>query len=268
MILLVWLLLAGGALYAEESPRLILPQPDAPYAGDLQNFAENSAAVYVPFFESMGLKRVRTRTLKIRVFPDRESFKAYQKGHSQSQSDYAFYSLFDSEIVTFDSGNSMVLFSNIFHEASHHYLRDFLSEETIPRCLDEGIAEIFEVGTKGSGETPLAIGRPARNWVDDVRRAAEKNRLKGFPFFPGVTSREFIDYQDPFVPKLQIAQCWAQSHFLAFNKSGQWRPLLGTLLAKGVNRAAVEAILQKELPPGLTADDLDREWQAFVKNPG
>jgi hypothetical protein len=230
----------------------------------LKKFLEISESNYISFFTDMGLSREQSRQLKIRVFETKEAFKIFQAQNSKSKSNFAFYSLFNAEIYTWDQKDSLVLMANIFHEGTHHYIREFIPRENIPRCLDEGLAEIFEVG-QISGEK-IEIGSRSYTWVELLRKARNTGGLKPFTYFLSLPVKDFVNYKNSNLPKLHIAQCWALAHFLVFEQNGTWKPVLKGLLNQSGYQETPEQVIEKALYGGYKLRDIEQAWQSFIKN--
>ena len=125
---------------------LEVPGHNRPYLSSLKTFLNHAEHSYQEFFEGMGLRREKRRTLKVQVFESFEQFKDFQKKHSNSKSNTAFYSLFESKVFTWEMNEPKKILSNVMHESTHHYIREYTTRDHFSRCLDEGFAEIYENG--------------------------------------------------------------------------------------------------------------------------
>jgi len=228
----------------------------------LKVLLEAAPRKYDQFFETLGLLKTQDRKIVLKIFPTKESFKGYQQKNSQSKSDHAYFSLFNSEVVTWNSKNQDDLIGNLMHELTHDRVRTFISDERIPRCIDEGLAEIFEVAhISGSN---ISVGGVSESWRDLMKKAVGSSDVKPFGFFLEMTPREFISYRHPTIDHLQIAQCWAQSQFLYYCRSGEFRPFLKLMMEEGV-KPGVLPDLYKKSKMTMPYSEMEEQWALFLK---
>ena len=267
IITLSLFILSSSASYSEESIQgknwqLSVKNKESPFVTSIVHFLNLSDVHYADFFNSIGLERVKTRPLKIRIFPNFEQFKKYQKENSKSRSNSAFYSLFNLEIVTWEQESIDKMLRYIFHEASHHYIRQFLPRENLPRCLDEGIAEVLEQSTLENHR----INTVGKNiyWQDLVKKAFSQKKQLPFSFFLKLDTPKFVRYQNSDFPKINIAQCWAQSYFLFNFNGGEFKPVLRDLLLSSSSPQSVEEIIEESIPGDGTLELVQRQWMTFL----
>lgn len=261
-------LLCCSSLYADETItgpnwRLVVPDPGANYVAAVRRFVEGAEKSYQGFFDEQGLSVQNPRALKIHIFPTQETYRAYQKQNSSSDSPYAFYSLFNAEISTWPQTDSEELMSNLFHEAAHHFVRNDVAQEVMPRCLDEGIAEVFEVAEL-SGST-LKPGRLSAPWVGLMRKARDEKSVKPFLYFIDMPVRDFVHYSNAALPHLETGECWAITQFLLFSNSGKYRGVWRALLTGIGPQRNAETVMRGALPPGTSPADFDAAWQSFLQ---
>ena len=234
-----------------------------PETGDvLKSILDVAPKKYEKFFEDIPLTKNQDRKIRLRVFATREAYKDYQQKNSQSKSDHAYFSLFNSEVVTWNNKNQEVLIQNVLHELTHDRIRLYINDERIPRCLDEGLAEIFEVA-QVSGTT-LTVGTIPQDWRDLLKKAVANSEAKPFSFFLEMTPREFIGYRHPNLEHLQIAQCWALSQFLYFYKSSEFRPFLKIMLEEGVKPGSLPDLYKKS-KISISYGEMEEHWATFLK---
>ena len=255
----------AGELLEGKTWELEVAKKNEPYVNQLKDFLEIADSQFGQFFNKIGIPRVRNSKLKVTVFPDFQSYRAFQEKNSNSQSKTAFYSLFNGRVYTWKMENSHHILKNVYHESTHHYMRDYTVQENIPRCVDEGIAEIFEAGEIRG--TQFQIGQIPDGWAIILKQSFAKKKLQPFSYFMGMTPKEFVSYQDNEFPKMHIAQCWGMSHFLFFGDNGRWISVLKGLLSKKNLLDDSSKAMQDSIPPGFQYSDLLDHWQKFAQNP-
>ena len=228
----------------------------------LKSILDAAPKRYEKFFEDIGLTKNQDRRIRLKVFPTKEAFKDYQQKNSQSKSDHAYFSLFNFEVVTWNSKNQNDLVQNVLHELTHDRIRLFISDERIPRCLDEGLGEIFEAAQVSGAN--ISIGSMPQDWRDLLKKAVANSEIKPFSYFLEMAPREFVGYRHANLEHLQIAQCWAQSHFLYFYKSGEFRPFLKVMLEEGVKPGSL-LDLYKKSKISMPYADMEENWAAFLR---
>lgn len=228
----------------------------------LRAILDAAPAKYEKFFEDIGLTKNQDHKIRLKVFPTKEAFKEYQQKNSQSKSDHAYFSLFNSEVVTWNNKNQNDLIQNVLHELTHDRIRLFISDERIPRCLDEGLAEIFEAA-QVSGSN-ISIGPMPQDWRDLLKKGVANSEIKPFSYFLEMAPREFVGYRHVNLEHLHIAQCWAQSQFLYFYKSGEFRPFLKVMLEEGVKPGSL-LDLYKKSKISVSYADMEENWTTFLR---
>lgn len=228
----------------------------------IRGLLEATPKKYDDFFSALGLVKSQDRKIKIKLFPNKDAYKDYQQKNSQSKSDHAYFSLFNSEVVTWNTPNQEDLVSNLLHELTHDRVRNYISDERIPRCIDEGLAEVFEVA-QVSG-TSITVGGTSLVWKDLLKKALAASEVKPFGYFLEMNPREFTSYKHANLSHLEIAQCWAQSHFLYYSHAGEFRPFLRLMMEEGTTPRSVPD-LYKKAKIAMAYSEMEERWLDFIK---
>jgi hypothetical protein len=118
------------------------------------------------------------------------------------------------------------LFRMLYHEAFHAYLANYVfppHETAVPRWLNEGLAQIFEIALVEAGE--LRVGHVDAERLTLIRAAARKGELLPLADLLRATPNQFVVLHTADRPTSERSylNSWALAHYLTFD-----RQLLGT----------------------------------------
>jgi len=118
------------------------------------------------------------------------------------------------------------LFQTLYHEAFHAYLANFVfppTEGTVPRWLNEGLAQIFETAIVEAGE--LRVGHVHEVRLKNAQEAARDGKMVPLTDLLRSGPQQFVvsHIQDRRVADRHYLTSWAVAYYLTFE-----RRLLGT----------------------------------------
>jgi hypothetical protein len=121
---------------------------------------------------------------------------------------------------------TQLLFQTLYHEAFHAYLANFVyppDEATVPRWLNEGLAQIFETALVEAGE--LRVGHADPNRLMQMKTLARNHQVLPVTELLTAGSNKFLVHPagDQQISDRYYLNAWALSFYLAFD-----RRLLGT----------------------------------------
>lgn len=157
------------------------------------------------------------------------------------------------------------LFQTLYHEAFHAYLANFvypLDHYTVPRWLNEGLAQVFETAIVEGGE--LRVGHADGMRLDRVKARAREGELIGLPQLLKAGPRKFLvnHANDQRTSDAYYLNSWALAFYLTFDRN-----LLGT---PALDRYA-EALKHKAEPveafrqlTGVPLERFERDFHQYL----
>jgi hypothetical protein len=116
---------------------------------------------------------------------------------------------------------SRPLFATLYHEAFHAYLDNFVypsREMTVPRWLNEGLAQIYETALVETGE--LRVGHVDSDRLAAVQEAVRKNKL--LPLSELLVSQpkhfQIAHQSEALISDRYFQASWAVAYFLRFDR--------------------------------------------------
>ncbi|HZU38375.1 MAG TPA: DUF1570 domain-containing protein, partial [Gemmataceae bacterium] len=158
------------------------------------------------------------------------------------------------------------LFQTLYHEAFHAYLDNFVYPHrttTVPRWLNEGLAQIFEAGIVEAGEVRVGAADPDR--LDRLRQGFAKGTALSLIDILHSGFSQFVVERDGDQARSSeyYLHSWALAHYLMFE-----RKLLGTsaldryvlALHQHVNPAsAFQELVGQPLP------EFEKDFRSYVR---
>ncbi len=158
------------------------------------------------------------------------------------------------------------LFRTLYHEAFHAYLANFVyppEEYTVPRWLNEGLAQIFETAIVEAGELRVGHADPER--LRRIRVLARKGQLLSLSRLLTAGPRQFLvnhasarQISDGF-----YLNSWALAFYLTFD-----RHLLGTQAldryVQSLKRGADPLAAFRELT-GMPLEQFETEFRQYLR---
>lgn len=116
---------------------------------------------------------------------------------------------------------SRPLFTTLYHEAFHAYLDNFVypsNEQSVPRWLNEGLAQIYETALVETGE--LRVGHVDPKRLAAVQEAIRKSKIVSLPELLRSEPRNFqVAHQSEALQSDRYFQAsWALAYFLTFDR--------------------------------------------------
>ena len=116
---------------------------------------------------------------------------------------------------------SRPLFTTLYHEAFHAYLDTFVypsNEMTVPRWLNEGLAQIYETALVETGE--LRVGHVDPKRLAAVQEAIRKNKFVSLAELLRSEPRHFqvAHRSDAFQSDRYFQASWALAYYLTFDR--------------------------------------------------
>jgi len=151
------------------------------------------------------------------------------------------------------------LFQTLYHEAFHAYLASYVwppTERTVPRWINEGLAQVFENAVVEAGV--LHVDRPDANRLERVKRAlkAEKpeEQLVRLADLLRSDAKQFLIEHagDRRAAARHYLTSWALAYYLAFDRqllgSRKLDEYIDALTREGDPQAAFVKLIGQELP--------------------
>jgi hypothetical protein len=159
------------------------------------------------------------------------------------------------------------LFQTLYHEAFHAYLANFVyppDTTTVPRWLNEGLAQYFELAVVDAGELRLGYRDPAR--IQRIKAALAKDELVPLSELIVSGPGQFVvaHGNDRRVADRHYLTAWALVHYLAFERKLLGPKAIQTYIA-AVNRETDPRVALRELV-GEDLDKFEKDFRQFYRS--
>ena len=159
------------------------------------------------------------------------------------------------------------LFQTLCHEAFHAYLANFVypaEQFTVPRWLNEGLAQVFETALLETGE--LRLGHVPEVRLNRVKELLDKGELVPLADLLKSTPQQFIVAgPDRRAADRHYLTAWALAHYLTFD-----RKLLGTkaldTYMQAVSREGNPTAAFVELVDKKPLEEIEKAFHEYVKS--
>lgn len=150
-------------------------------------------------------------------------------------------------------------FGRLYHEAFHAYLQNYVLQDaarSVPRWLNEGLAQIFEHGQLDGDY--LRIDAPSPELVQLLKGDFERGRPLPLRVVVAAKASDFHGRTDMQTAQRLYSYSWGLAYYLLFGRGLQLEPMLEKLQAGGD-----DAVQQLERLVGTPLPQLETQWHAF-----